>query len=78
MQEYANQLGHCLMDLQLSSSQTAVQQLRTWVLELHFLHVAVALYLPYRLKEVIGRRYDTGQVCSPNKYGFYNSLLVCT
>ena len=46
MQEYAHQLGHCLMDLQQGSSGPALHQLQTWVVELSYLVVAVKLNNP--------------------------------
>lgn len=76
LQEYTTQLAHCLMELQEASNCTVQQQLQAWILEVHFLHVAFAVRLPSRLKEVTSLRYDDYQLCPEQSSEFYDSLLV--
>ena len=65
------------MDLQNDNGDSTRQRMQTWVLEVHFWHVAVAMYFPSRLKENINSRLDSGQQCSADRPAdFYTKLLV--
>ena len=58
VQEYAHQLGHCLMDLQQESSGPALQQLQTWITEVSYLIVAVKVNNPECRKAFNQKKID--------------------
>lgn len=76
VQEYATQLAHCLMDLQEGHNENALQQLRAWILEVQLLHVAFAVRLPSRTKQVTSTKYDDMQEWPSMSPELADNLLV--
>lgn len=76
VQDYAQALGNCLMDIQQDSNSPALKQLRSLVLEWKQLIVSIALTDPVRFKEVMNSRMDEGQPCLDAPPDLYAKLLV--
>lgn len=77
MQEYARQMGNCLMELQQNSTSALVQQLQTWAVEMQSLIVSVVLSSPGRMKEFNNSRMDDGSSCIKDRpANFYPNLVV--